>query len=510
MLALIILYFIINMIFLTKFPFVHSDEPWLSGLSRNIMAEKSYSATETFFDLYERNPHAIKIIFHSLQISFLKIFGYHIFTFRLLSLIFGILSLLFFYKLGRIIFNSKQMAFISCLLLAIDIQFIYASHFARQEIIILFALILGLYYFINNTNSFDYKKDLILGIIIGLSIGIHPNSFIISLPFIFIYTYHILITKKATFKNIMVYAFTLFLFSLFFVSLSLYFDHNFFYNYSKFGDQFGVLNPVSSKIAQLKYFYLKLYHGVSGTYYTPNIKFQFFLFTATFIMSIIKALITKSQMEKEKFLAIILTIIAINIGIVVVGRFNQTSVLLVFPLFYLLVVYILDGLGGKLKSFSIFILIIIILSSTILNVYPFLNTSYSRYLENISGVVNKDDNVLANLNYEYYFENGRLHDYRNLAFLEDNNTSFAQYIQDNKIKYIIYSEEMDFIYNSRPKWNGLYGNVSNYYKDMQKFFKTNCELVYEYKDKTYGIRISRYINQKDWNIKIYKVRISSY
>lgn len=506
MFTLIILYFIINITFLTKFPFVHSDESWLSGLSRNMMEEKSYSTTESFFDLYERNPHAIKIIFHNLQIIFLKIFGYHIFTFRLLSLVFGILSLLYFYKLCKIIFNSKYMAFIPCLLLAVDIQFIYASHFARQEIIILFALILGLYYFIKNTDSFSYKNDLILAIIIGLSIGIHPNSFIISLPFIFMYLYHILITKKATFKNIIVYGFTLFLFALFFVSLSLYFDHNFFYNYAKFGDQFGVLNPVNSKMAKLKYFYLKLYHGVSGTYYTPNIKFQFFLFPAIFSISLIKALITKLQIEKEKFLAIILSIIAINIGIIIVGRFNQTSIILVFPLFYLLVAYVLDGLDGKLKLFSIFILIVIILSSTILNVYPFLNNSYSGYLENISRVVNKDDTVLANLNSEYYFENGKLYDYRNLAFLEENNTNFAQYIQNNKIKYIIYPEEMDFIYDSIPKWNGLYGNVSNYYRDMQEFFKTNCELVYEYKDKTYGIRIARHVNQKDWNIKIYKVK----
>lgn len=505
-LGLIVLYFFINIIFLTKFPFVHSDESWLSGLSRNILEEQSYSVTESFFDLYERNPHAIKIFFHSLQIVFLKVFGYNIFTFRLISLIFAILSLVYFYKLSKVIFNSKNMAFVACVLLAIDIQFIYAAHFARQEIIILFVLILGIYYFMKNIDSLTYKKDLILGVIIGLSIGIHPNSFIISLPFVFIYLYHILITKKANLKDIIVYGFTLFIFALLFVFLSLYFDNNFFYNYAKFGDQFGVLNPVNSKIGQLKYFYLKLYHGVSGTYYTPNIRFQFFLFPIVFLLSLVKILIRKSKEEREKVLSIVLAIIAINTGIIIIGRFNQTSIIFVFPLFYLLLVYILHSLSGKLKCFSILILVSIILIFTFLNIYPFLNTSYSRYLENISRVVKKDDTVLANLNTEYYFENGKLYDYRNLVFLKENKIDFAQYIYDNKIQYIIYPEEMDFIYDSTPKWNGLYGNVSYYYRDMKRFFEDDCELVDQFNDGSYGIRIVRHMNEKDWKIKVYKVK----
>jgi len=93
----LLLFFIANLLSLTKFPFIHSDEPWLSGLSRNIMENKNYSVTETFFDLYERNPHAIKSIFHTIQIFFIKLFGYNIFSIRLVSLTFGVLSLLYFY-----------------------------------------------------------------------------------------------------------------------------------------------------------------------------------------------------------------------------------------------------------------------------------------------------------------------------------------------------------------------------------------------------------------------------
>ena len=70
---LILFFFIINILFLNNFPFIHSDEPWLSGLSRQIWQSQSFQATEPFFDLKPRHPHALKIFFHSLQIFFLKI-----------------------------------------------------------------------------------------------------------------------------------------------------------------------------------------------------------------------------------------------------------------------------------------------------------------------------------------------------------------------------------------------------------------------------------------------------
>lgn len=194
--VLIFAYVIINLVTLTKFPFVHSDEPWLSGLSRNILEKGDYSVTESFFDLKARYPHAIKIIFHTIQIIFIKLMGYSIFTFRFISLIFGILSLVFMYKLCKLIFSSKFSAWTATVLLALDVQFIYASHFARQEIIILFILLLGLWYKFKHNENLSLKHDLILGCIVGLSIGIHPNSFLISLPFGFIYLYEIFLQKK--------------------------------------------------------------------------------------------------------------------------------------------------------------------------------------------------------------------------------------------------------------------------------------------------------------------------
>ena len=89
--------------------------------------------------------------------------------------------------------------------------------------------------------------------------------------------------------------------------------------------------------------------------------------------------------------------------------------------------------------------------------------------------------------------------------MEENKLSFADYINKNKIEYIIYPEEMDFIYNSRPSWNILYGNLYPYYSEMQQFLKQKTKLIKIFSSSTYGMRIVRKIGQKDWSVKIYKV-----
>lgn len=523
--VILITYFIANLFFLTNYPFIHSDESWLSGLSRNMLEKRDLSVTETFFDLYPRNPHAIKTIFHLIQILFIKGLGYSIFTVRLISLITGTISLYLFYKLSLLLFKSKKLSLLAAVLLGLDIQYIYASHFARQEIILVFILILGLYFFYNKlTFGYNHKQGkgrisphITLGVIIGLGAGIHPNSFIIALPYIFIYLYHLLATKKIKVRSFLAFSLTLVVFAFFFIILSLSFDPDFLQHYSQYGKKLGVLNPLSAKMKQLVYFYLKLFYGVSGTYYTPNIRFQFFLFGAVLFLSLGRVILVKKENNRELSLALLLSILAINTGYILIGRYNQTSIVFLFPLFYLLTIDLITNwpsainyrinslIARKIKGILFTGLILTLAVNTVLNLYTSSYDNYDDYLKDIATVVSRDAEVLANLNCEYYFANGKLHDYRNLGELKKHGLSFREYIIRNKIEYIIYPEEMDFIYNTRPVWNVLYGNLAYYYQEMQDFFQNNCLLIHEFENETYGMRIARYIGKKNWKIKIYKV-----
>lgn len=498
------IFFLINILFLTSFPFVHSDESWLGGLSRNIMESGNFSVTEPFFDLYERNPHAIKILFHSIQIFFINILGYNIFALRFISLIFGTLFVLIFYLLSKFIYGSRFLALTAAALISMDIQFIYASHFARQEIIILFIFISALYYFFYNLRIHNLKHDILLGIILGLSIGFHPNSFVIFIPFVIIYFYNV-IKKKLEIKNLLVLCFVVALFAAAFIGLSLSFDPNFFKDYLKYGEQFGVTDSFNSKLEEIRYFYTKLYYGVSGTYYTPEIKLQFYIFASILLFSIVKVILKRDEFS-DTAASIILSIFAINFALVIIGRYNQTSIIFIFPLFYLLFIYLIKDLKRNIIIVISSILLLFLSYNSIINIRPWLNNGYDSYISNIAKAVKPSDTVLANLNAEFYFDNGKLFDYRNLAFLKENDLRFADYMNKNKIEYIIYLEEMDMIYNSRPAFNGLYGNVSTYYKDMEDFLERNCQLVYEFNDPVYSMRITQYTNTKLWTIKIYKIK----
>ena len=511
---IILLFFIFNLFFLTNFPFVHSDEAWLSGLSRQIMQTKNPASTEAFFDLLPRQPHAIKILFHLLQIIFIQFFDYKIFTFRLISLLTGSLSLFIFYKISFFITKSIKISLGALIILALDIHFIYSSHLARQEIILIFIMLTAFYYFWKNIESLnnqvlkqqpDYnyspKKDVILGLILGTSIGFHPNAFIISLPLIFIYSWKLFSSHKTALKNYFAFGGSLALAALFFIYLSFQFDPKFISNYSSYGSQLGVLDSFLIKLENLKSFYLKLFYRVSGTYYIPPIKFQLLFFAAVAAGASIKLFLKKDKIN----LYLLISLLAVNLGYLFIGRYNQTSIIFIFPISYLLFINLIKDFNFKLAQTLIIILIIILSLITVTTILEDSHYNYQDYLNQIAEVVPQDASVLANLNADYYFNNGSLFDYRNLAYLEENKLSFAEYIAKNEIEYIIYPEEMDFIYQSRPKWNILYGNLYPYYSEMQNFLKQETELIKEFSNSTYGIRIVREIAEKDWTVKIYQL-----
>lgn len=518
---IILLFFIINIFFLTNFPFVHSDEAWLSGFSRQILETGNPAATESFFDLLPRSPHAVKIFFHLLQIIFIRIFGYNIFTFRLISLLTASLSLFLFYKIALLICRSKPLSLGALIILAADIHFVYSSHLARQEIILICIFLAAFYYFLkniinlklsnnhsnNNSNilkektNHSVKKDVFLGIILGISIGFHPNAFIISLPLIIIYTYNLFFENNFKFKNFISFGITLAASALIFIFVSFQFDPNFISNYSSYGATLGVLDSFLIKLENLKFFYQKLFYRVSGTYYIPPIKFQLIFFAAAAAGSALKLFDKKDKVNLYLFFSLL----AINLGYLIIGRYNQSSIIFIFPTAYLIFINLIKDLNFKLKIFLLIALIIILSQNSFTTIVEDSHYNYQNYLQKIAKVVPHDAEVLANLNTDYYFENGKLFDYRNLAYLSKNNLSFAEYIAKNNIKYIIYPEEMDFIYNSRPSWNILYGNLYPYYSEMQQFLNEKSILIKKFTNSTYPIRIVQKIGEKKWTVKIYKV-----
>lgn len=206
-------------------------------------------------------------------------------------------------------------------------------------------------------------------------------------------------------------------------------------------------------------------------------------------------------------------VIGIIAGMVIIGRYNQTSIVFLFPLFFLLVLLAADeiaGKSGKLKGIvtqaAVILLIMAAGVSSFHNISPWLNHRYEVYLNEISMAVEPSHKVLANLNAEYYFDNGKLMDYRNLSYLKDAGMTVEDYIRKNKIEYIIFSDEMDLIYSQRPIWNMIYGNP-RYMEELHRFLDEKCTLVHRFQDNTYGVRIVQYMNSdRDFTVQIFKVK----
>jgi hypothetical protein len=227
------------------------------------------------------------------------------------------------------------------------------------------------------------------------------------------------------------------------------------------------------------------------------------------IITIARLILNKKQESNDSsnnrnILYLRLSIAAINAGIVLIGRFNQTSAVFMFPLFYLLTAYALESLKPSYKLGVSALLLVILSGFTASNYIEYKDNSYSSYLNEIALTVSPEDETLGNLNSDYHFQNEKLHDYRNLSYLKNCEMSFHEYIRSHNIKYIIYSEELDLIHELQPKWDGIYGPM-DYYDEMKAFLEHNCLLQRELTDSFYGIRIVRYMGLKDWKIKIYKV-----
>ena len=131
-----------------------------------------------FFDIVHRSPHAIKIFFHApsdsvhcpVQIQAVQ----HKTDFFFIS---GTAVLAVFGNLFKKLGLNRLSGII---LLSVQIQFIYASHFGRQEIQILLLMLLSINALYSARTGF--RRGFLAGLFIAAAVGFHPNAFIAAWP----------------------------------------------------------------------------------------------------------------------------------------------------------------------------------------------------------------------------------------------------------------------------------------------------------------------------------------
>ncbi len=522
-----ILYTLASLFTLTRFPLIHSDEAWLAGLTQTMMAKGSLFTTESFFDLMPRTPHLIKVFYHGLQIPLIHLFGYHIFSVRLLSLIALLAGMIMLYMW----LTQKNINPLHQLLLVIlitsHIQIIYASHFARQEMILLLVLILCIYLYHQNP-----EKVTRLGLVLGLAIGFHPNAFIIA-SLIGALVLKDTCIKKITIRKLILFVLTLGFFALAFAGISLILNPGFIKEYFAYGQSLGVDAAPASRLLNFKDFYLKIFYQITGTYYIPNIKWVLIIGygLALLQLAVIPVILIYKRTKKEVLtdhlsswpFNLSLMVIAFNLALFIIGRYNTTSILfLVFVLLLLTglsILSLMDSNPSKQSSptdreflnhlhypssliVGLFLVLIFLNLKVVYDDYQAVSSQdYAYYEKQILNSMEEDAVILGNLSSGFIFKDHDFYDIRNLAFLGDQ--SISDYIKDRGINTIIYYEEYDYIHRN-PMWTILYGD-DDYYDDLKDFLNKKATLKGTFEDSFYGSRMIRYMGDYPWKIYIYEI-----
>ncbi len=510
----ILLVSLLSLTCLTDFPYVHSDESWLAGLTRSMMEEKSPAATEYFFDAKLRYPHGIKIFFHLLQMAAISVFGYQVFSVRLVSWLAGAGTLWLCYLAGSRLFQSPRKGLFIMALFSVDIQFLYASHFARQEILLSLIQWFCLWNLFSEKGFYNNKTACILGTATGLSIGLHPNSFLLGTMngLCFLLAYLFTRRKKGALRPLLLYVLITGGFALLFVSFSLMMDNGFLTHYFAYGQkEFGTGAPLWEKLGGFFGFLKRLYQRNSGTYYLPDLRPQFFLFglsgcltgaISIFMRKEIPVLVKKASLLAAGCAGVIS-------GMIVIGRYNQTSILFLFPFGYLALVMALELFEGKLKKGLGILLFFTILFLTLIQVLPEIKkTDYEHYRQQIQNLIPENAKVLGNLNIEFFMEYGCLRDYRNLPYALEGEGLLA-YLERNEIEYIVYHQELDYLWDHRPYYNVIYGNVM-FVEELKNYCQNHCEKVGSFQNSRYGIRVSEILDQEEYGqVTVYRRASSS-
>lgn len=499
-------YGLFSILTLTRYPYMHSDEPWLGALSRSMLLQGDFSVTEPFLDVYTRYPHAIRILFHALQALVIQMFGFGLTPLRAISATFSLGSLLMIYQLGCKLWGNTKAGLWSASLLSVNIWFFYSAHFARQEMLLVFLMTAGLNLLLgslNQTTRWTYGKDVLLGLIIGLGVGLHPNSFVLALLFGSMYLV-LIFQKIRKVSNLLVLIATVGLVAGFFVLLSLAMDPDYFLHYAQNGEKFGVHRTLWQKILAFGTWLEKMWRGVEMTYLIPNARLTLVALGGVLLLSL-KNLFLKREpasAHQRNVLLLWAALLGLIVGFVFIGRFNPTSMVFFFPLLTLISVEVLQK--EKRNNLLFFLLFLLLMGNTLSQLKPYEST-YEAYENQIAAWVSPEERSLANLNLGFYFEEGALMDYRNLRHYREKGLSLEEYVKSRNIRYLFFAEELDRIAEKKPAYNTVYGNPDFYYEELKVFLEHHCELVGTVSNPTYGVHVARWVDEKAWTIQIFKV-----
>jgi hypothetical protein len=494
---------------LSWFPFVHSDEAWLASLTRTILQSGSMSATEDFFRLTPRYPHAIKALFHLLQVPFVALSFSHL-SVRVISLLGGFAALGCFYAALRKLDVPTVGALAATLLLGVDVQFFSGSHVARQEILLV-AIMAAAFCVAFPLEGWRWKTPVLLGSILGAGIGFHPNAFIVTLPILALVPW-VRASGRRKLAYFAIFVGTLALWAGLFVGWSYAMDPDFPSHYLAFGQSVGVADSPLLRLLRLRLFFVKLYNQIAGTYYLPPVRLQLLVFGGLLPLGALAGFVMRGSRGRHLG-ALVTAAASVVVGLYLVGKLAPpTALFLWLPCYFLgaaLYHYLSPALGRWLpekgswiRAVPALLLAASLTTATAREALRFSEHRYGDYISRIRAAVPPDRPVLGNLNTAFAFDPGVLHTYRDLARLDG---PIADYLETEDIRYVLLPAEMEVIHAERPQWNLLYGNIYPYFGDLLSILDSRGILIDTVEAPVYAMRIVPYMFTRNASLRIYRL-----
>lgn len=182
----ILLFLVFRLLFILKLP-IFNDEAIFIDWGARIVGGR----TDLFYTLYDGTPPGLLVVFG----LFGKLLGHPLLAGRIVSTIFGLLSLIGTYKLGLLVFDRGK-ALLASIIYAITPLFVFFDRQALMESALFAVGLWAFYFFIKGIKEENTTPLFLSGLIIGLGFWIKVSALIYFIVTIFFLATDLFLKKK--------------------------------------------------------------------------------------------------------------------------------------------------------------------------------------------------------------------------------------------------------------------------------------------------------------------------
>ena len=498
-----VIYVVINLIYLDKYPLVWADDVFLTEVSYNFLKTGSFgSILCTGYGL--EKSHIIYGRIYLLAVAvFFYLFGVGPFQARIVSFLCGLIVLYLTYLISKRLFNEK-IAMFSTVFLALTHVFILHSHLARPDIMVAMFILLTIYLFLLAKERNSLWLYFLCGIVASLTVDVHPPGGIAIVLLGSLLLFHI---KSLNIKILLLTGAGVLLGLLWWTYMHVLTDpETFFWQWKDYWSRFEP--PPAHGFSLIEIFRTEAKRYIEffwkGRYHRNML--LFFLFFLSILSAAISAIKRKSYPDRFLLTALFAGILTLAFVVPHKTTFYFTYI---FPLFSIISTKFLYNILGNprvlLKITGGILLTSVVLLFSSENIYrmvKFRHANYYSFLSKIRQYIPADAVVAGKSAYWFGFVNQIYHldYYANFLHYEQGqpkvSVNFSDFIKKNKIQYLIVDEE--FFWWDRERILRIITGDKNTYV-----------LIATIEDRFYGADFFAFI-QKDKNIThIYRVNLTS-